>query len=195
MSWAVRKTGAATREDLDGLPDGVRGEILDGEVIVSPRPLARSGRAQAGIGRFVGGPFDFDPGGPGGWWIVVEPEVELSRHQVFVPDLAGWRRTTLPSLPSSRPLSVRPDWACEILSPSTERFDRVRKADVYLESGVGHYWLVDVERRVLEAWEAAAGRWSRFGAFGDGDIARIAPFDAVEIDVGRLFPPEPPAAG
>lgn len=180
---------AATFADLDSVPENLRGEVIDGEVVLSPRPLARGGRAQGGLFRFVGGPFDMDPDGPGGWWIVIEPEVEFSEHEVFIPDVVGWRRTTLPTLPKDRPIRVPPDWVCEVLSPSTERYDRIHKADVYLASGVSHYWMLDVEREVLEAYEAGAGRWSRLGAWTRGDRPRIPPFEAVEIPVGALFVP------
>lgn len=56
-----------------------------------------------------------------------------------------------------------------------------------------HLWIVDPDARILEAFEPRDGAWLRLGGWSDGDVARIAPFDAVEIDVGRLFPPEEPA--
>ncbi len=150
----------ATWDDLDalpGVPEGTNVEIVDGEIVLTPRSASSSGRTQGGLYRFLGGPFDFDPDGPGGWWLVIEPEVELDRHQVLIPDLAGWRRERLPRLPDSRPVRVRPDWVCEVLSPSTERLDRLRKANAYLRAGVPHYWLVSVPGRLLEALRGTAG--------------------------------------
>jgi Uma2 family endonuclease len=182
----------ATWDDLEaltGVPEGTNVEIVDGEIVLTPRSASSSGRTQGGLYYFVGGPFDFDPDGPGGWWLVIEPEVELDRHQVLIPDLAGWRRERLPRLPDSRRVRVRPDWVCEVLSPSTERLDRLRKANAYLRAGVPHYWLVSVPGRLLEALEAQGDRWVRVGAYSDGDVVRIPPFEAVELDVGRLFPP------
>jgi len=181
----------ATFEDLAALEDDRDAEIIDGEIVFSPRPLPPSNRTQGGLYHYLGGPFDFEPNGPGGWWILIEPEVELARHQVFIPDLAGWRRSRMPAVPESRPIRLAPDWVCELLSPSTARRDRIRKADVYLKSGVPHYWLVDVPERLLEAWEARDGAWVRLGAWSDGDRPRVPPFDAIELDVGRLFPPVP----
>jgi Uma2 family endonuclease len=176
-------------ESLTGIPEGTNVEIVDGELVLTPRSASSSGRTQGGLYHFVGGPFDFDPDGPGGWWIVIEPEVELDRNQVLIPDLAGWRRERLPRLPDSRPVRVRPDWVCEVLSPSTERLDRLRKANAYLRAGVPHYWLVSVPGRLLEALEAQGDRWVREGAYSDGDVVRIPPFEAIDLDVGRLFPP------
>ncbi|MCU0292907.1 MAG: Uma2 family endonuclease [Thermoanaerobaculaceae bacterium] len=189
MSESARKL--ATYADIAHLPEGTNVEVLDGEVVLTPRSVAAHGRAQMALSHGVGGPFDIDDD-PGGWWIVIEPEVELSRHDIYIPDLAGWRRSRVPVLPDTRPVRIVPDWVCEVTSPSTGRNDRVRKADGYLRGGVPHYWLVDLESRTLEAWEARDGAWVRLGAWTEDDSARIPPFDAVELHIGRLFPPPPP---
>jgi Uma2 family endonuclease len=83
-----------------------------------------------------------------------------------------------------------PDWICEILSPSNKWYDVVTKADLYLRFEVPFYWTVDPEKRVLQAFRFSGGSWVVLGAFTDGDKARILPFDAVELDVTRLFPPK-----
>lgn len=189
MAETARKL--ATYADIAHLPEGENFEILDGEVALAPRSVAAHGRAQMALSHDVGGPFDLDDD-PGGWWIVIEPEVELSQHDVYIPDLAGWRKSRVPVLPETRPVRIAPDWVCEVTSPSTGRNDRVRKADGYLRGGVPHYWIVDLESRTLEAWEARDGAWVRLGAWTEDDAARIPPFDAVELRIGRLFPPPPP---
>jgi Uma2 family endonuclease len=189
MSETARKL--ATYADISHLPEGENVEIIAGEIIVSPRSKPAHGLAQAALSWSVAGPFGFRDD-PGGWWIVVEVEVELGRHDVYIPDLAGWRRARVPIFPDDRPVTVVPDWVCEVLSPSTGRIDRVKKAHGYLEGGVPFFWIVDLEGRVLEAFEARDGSWVRLGAWGDGDSARIPPFDAVEIAISPLFPPPPP---
>ena len=88
-----------------------------------------------------------------------------------------------------RPLTVVPDWVCEILSPSNADYDRAAKADLYAAKGVQHYWLVDPQSRVLEAYVLTDGRWLRLGAWGRDAVVRVPPFDEVELNVGRLFPP------
>lgn len=181
-------------EDIASLPEGENVEIVGGAVAFAPRPTLAHGIARAAISWSVGGPYAFSEE-PGGWWIVVEPEVELSQHDVYIPDLAGWRRSRVPTLPDRRPVRVAPDWVCEVSSPSTGRNDRVRKADGYLRGGVPHYWIVDLESRTLEAREARGGAWVRLGAWTEDDAPRIPPFDAVELRIGRLFPPPPPPPG
>jgi Uma2 family endonuclease len=181
----------ATYEDLLALPEDVRAQVIDGEVVTQPAPLPRHARVQRALGRFVGGPFDDDDGfgGPGGWWILLEVDVRLATHQVVRPDLAGWRRDRLPEPWDIRPIDVVPDWICEILSPSNAAMDRVRKGRLYAEHGVAFYWIVDPAEGTLEALRLEGGTWVDAGRFDRSSVARVAPFEAIELDVGRLFPP------
>lgn len=181
----------AVYADLFALPDDVRAEILGGQIITSPSPLPRHGRTQRSIGRYIGGPYDDDDGngGPGGWWILMEADLQLSTHDVVRPDLCGYRRERLRNPGDMRPLTVVPDWICEVLSPSTTAHDRVTKRALYAKSGVTHYWMVDTEARVLEAFTLVNGEWMLKGSYDDSARARIEPFGEVELPVGRLFMP------
>lgn len=183
----------ATYEDLLAVPEDTKAEIIAGALEVLPSPLPRHANAQRALGRFLGGPFHDDDGqgGPGGWWLLPEVDVRLSPHDIVRPDMAGWRRPRLPDPWNARPIDVVPDWICEIASPSNARRDRIVKARLYGTARVSHLWLLDPEARVLEALVRDADRWVEAGRFGDGDVARIPPFDAIELDVGRLFPPLP----
>jgi Uma2 family endonuclease len=187
----------ATYEDLLRVPDNKVAELLDGELVVSPRPAARHARAASGLG--VGlGPFDFGsgPGGkePGGWWVLDEPELHLGKD-VLVPDLAGWRRTRMPIIPDVAAFELAPDWVCEVVSPSTVRHDRLRKMRIYARESVAHLWLVDPIAQTLEVYRLEGGRWVVFGTFGGDEKVRAEPFDAIELDLARLWLEEaPPAA-
>lgn len=183
----------ATYEDLLALPGDAKAEILGGVIETQPAPLPRHAKVQRSLSRFLGGPFDDDDGrgGPGGWWILSEVDVRLGRHDVVRPDLAGWRRAHLPAPWDLRPIDVTPDWVCEITSPSNARRDRVTKANLYLSAGVPSLWLIDPETRVLEALVRRGEQWVEIGRFSDGDLVRIPPFDAVELEVGRIFAPPP----
>lgn len=126
----------------------------------------------------------------GGWWIFVEVDVELGPNDIVRPDLAGWKRAGLPDPGDQRPISVAPDWVCEIVSPTSAHRDRVVKRDLYCESGIPHYWLVDVEARTLEAFRLTDQGWILTGNYGDEAVVAIPPFDAMELPVGRLFLPK-----
>jgi Uma2 family endonuclease len=181
----------ATYEDLKSLPSDARGEVLGGAVVTLPAALPEHVRAQRVLGRFIGGPYDDDDGrgGPGGWWILLEVDVRLAEHDVVRPDLVGWRRERLPEPWGQRPIDVVPDWVCEVVSPSNEAHDRVRKAALYAEHGVPHYWIVDPEERVLEALTLREGSWVIAGRYDRDAVARIEPFGEVELELARLFPP------
>ena len=184
----------ANYDDLLRLPEDVRAEVLAGEIVTAPAPLPKHSKAQRALGGFIGGPFDDDDGrgGPGGWWIFVEVDVALGVHDIVRPDLAGWRRERLMDPGEQRPITVAPDWVCEVLSPSTATRDKVQKRNLYAEHGVSHYWIVDVDARTLEAFELRSGQWVLAGNYDDASTAAIAPFEAIELEVGRLFLPARP---
>ncbi len=183
---------AATYEDLLRLPADTRGEVLAGELILAPSPCPRHSRTQRALGRFIGGPFDDDDGhgGPGGWWILVEVDIRLSAHDIVRPDLAGWGRDRLGADPwDTLPVDVVPDWVCEVLSPGNAAHDRVTKRRLYARHRVPYYWIVDPHPRTLEALRLEGELWVETGSWGDGDVARVEPFEALALDVGRLFTP------
>lgn len=181
----------STYVDLLALPEETRAEVLGGEIVVSPARLPRHSTVQRTLSRFLGGPFDDDHGreGPGGWWIFVEVDVQLSPHDVVRPDMTGWRRERLPRPGAARPIEVAPDWICEVLSPATAARDRVAKRGLYGRAGVPWYWLIDPQARVLEALRREGDAWLEVGTYDDTATARIPPFDAIELEVGRLFLP------
>lgn len=177
-------------QDILAAPEGVKAEVLAGELHTAPRPHPRHGAAQAVLSAEITGPFQIGRGGPGGWWILIEPDVAFGPHDIVAPDLVGWRRQRLPAFPDEQPITARPDWICEVLSPRTARRDRTAKSDLYLRHEVPHYWLVDPEARTLEVYELDNDRWLRLGAWSEDDTAAIPPFEAVEITLSTLFPPE-----
>jgi Uma2 family endonuclease len=191
MADAARKV--ATYEDVLAAPPHMIAEIVDGELILSPRPASRHAVATSTLGEELGPPFKRGRGGPGGWVIVDEPELHLVTN-ILVPDLAGWRRERMPVLPDAPFLTMAPDWICEVLSPGSGRFDRKRKMPLYGQAGVRNAWLVDPEERTLEVFRFIDGRWSLLGTFSDDERVRAEPFDAIELDLALLWADvEPPA--
>ena len=176
----------ATYADLLQVPDHLVAEILDGELHASPRPALPHARAASVLGVAIGGPFDRGAGGPGGWWILFEPELHLG-PDVLVPDLAGWRRERLPVIPSEPFLSLAPDWVAEIVSPSTETIDRVKKLAIYARERVGHVWLISPLAQTLEVYELERDRWVLAATHGGSDAVRADPFGAVELDLASLW--------
>ena len=178
-------------EQLEALPDGLTGEILDGQLHTQPRPTPRHLRAASRLDRVLGRQFDDGEDGPGGWWIFPEPELHFVRDlEVVVPDLAGWRRERMPQPPEGHRFTLVPDWVCEILSPSTESTDREIKLPIYARFGVPYAWLVDPRARTLEAYVLDGGTWRDIGRFSGVERVAVSPFDAAPLDLAGLWIPE-----
>lgn len=183
----------ATYADVLALPRNLTGQVVDGELYARPRPATGHTLVASALGMDLGSPFMRGRGGPGGWWILVEPELHLG-PDILVPDLAAWRVERLPRLPppTTPYFTLAPDWVCEVLSPSTASLDRVGKKRVYAREGVAWCWLVDPLGRTLEAYELQDGLWLERGAWSGDDTPRVPPFDAVELQLGALWSPEAP---
>jgi Uma2 family endonuclease len=179
----------ATAEALVALGDEPW-EVVHGTLVRRADPSAEHGDAQLGLGSALRASFHRStggPGGPGGWWILSEVDVELLTHEVYRPDLVGWRRSHVPERPTGRPVRVRPDWTCEVLSSSNAKTELVDKFDGYRRSGIPHYWIVDPDTETL-----TVHRWTSDGYLialraARGDVVRAEPFDAIEIAVGSFF--------
>jgi Uma2 family endonuclease len=179
----------AVAADLARLPEAMRAEIIDGEIVEKAAPSAEHADAQGGAIAFLRGPYHRRPGGgqPGGWWILPECEIELSAHQVYRPDISGWRRDRMPERPTGRPVALRPDWICEVISPSNASNDLVKKLRVYHQSHVDHYWIVDPHNATLTVLRWAAEGYVVALTAGRTDRVRAEPFVEVELPVGALF--------
>ena len=184
MPEAAKKK--ATYEDLYTIADHMIGEIIAGELIATPRPSRRHSSTLARLTSNILPPFEYGRGGPGGWIILVEPEIALGEN-ILVPDLAGWKRERFPFQEETNWISVAPDWVCEILSPTTLRLDKVKKMPVYAQFGVGHIWLIDPLAMTLDAFRLEAHRWVLLGSYAERDHVRLEPFQEIEIALGDLW--------
>jgi len=176
----------AVYEDLQDLPEQLVGEIIQGALVTHPRPAPRHLLASSTLGAELTGPFQQGRGGPGGWWILDEPELHLGGN-VLVPDLAGWRRVRLPMLPETAFIDLAPDWVCEVLSPSTARIDRADKLPLYAEHGVEWCWLIDPGLRTLEVLQPQQGRWLLLETLKDEARVQAPPFEAWGFELGGLW--------
>ena len=120
-------TRRATYQDVLDAPAHLVAEIINGTLHTHPRPASRHARASSVLDRKIGVPFDNDPDGPGGWWIIFEPELHFD-EEIVVPDLAGWRRERMPEYPDTAYFTLAPDWVCEVLSASTRKVDLHERA-------------------------------------------------------------------
>lgn len=184
MGNSTRKP--ATYEDLVAAPPDKIAELLEGELFLSPGPAPRHSRTASALTSDLHDAFDRGRSGPGGWWILFEPELHHG-DDVLVPDIAGWRRVRLATIPEIPWFETPPDWICEIVSPSTERVDRTRKLPLYAAFGVELAWIVEPALRTIEILRRTSTGFALVGAhFGDTMI-NAQPFEAVTIELGRIW--------
>jgi Uma2 family endonuclease len=175
----------ATYDDLARVPEHFVAEMFDGELYASPRPAYPHSRAGGVLHAKLGDAFDFGDG-PCDWFLYIEPELHFGKD-VLVPDIAGWRRERLPSLPKDAYLTLAPDWVCEVLSPSTEFIDRGKKLRIYAREGVAHAWFVDPLDRSLEVLVLQAGSLRQTERHQGNVRVRAQPFDALELELRALW--------
>ena len=179
---------SATYEDLCRVPRHLIAQIIHGQLITLPRPAPRHALAASSLGGELTGPFQNGRGGgPGGWWILDEPELHLGAD-ILVPDLAGWRRSRMPTFPETAFFALAPDWVCEVLSPSTAQMDRVDKLPIYASHGANYAWLVGPEAKTLEIFSLHEGHWRLENAFKEAEEVCAVPFEAVRFGLAALWP-------
>jgi Uma2 family endonuclease len=186
LQRSISKQSATYQDVLDAPPNKVA-EIIRGALHLQPRPAMPHAFAGSSLGDELTSPFQKGRGGPGGWWIVDEPELHLA-EEVVVPDLAGWRRERMPQFPRTAYVTLAPNWICEILSHSTRALDVGPKRAIYRESGVGWLWLIDPEARSLEAFALREGAWSEIATLTGDEEVRMPPFDAISFPLAALWP-------
>jgi Uma2 family endonuclease len=185
MTEPARKR--ALYEDLFDIPENVIGEIINGELIVTPRPSRRHSLVASSLGYEIGPPYHLGRGGgPGGWVILDEPEISFGEN-ILVPDLAGWKKERFPIEEPHNWISVAPDWVCEILSPATAQVDRTEKMPLYAQHQVSHAWLIDPILKTLEVFRFEPERWIVLGVYAKSAKVRAEPFTEIELDLGLLW--------
>ena len=174
-------------EGYRNAPETMVAEILAGELSLLPRPRRRHARTAGRLGADLDGPFHRGRGGPGGWVILLEPELHLGpRPDVLVPDLAGWRTERMPPgflADDAAGITLAPDWICEVLSPSTASVDRTKKLPIYHREGVAHAWLIDPTAHTLEVFRRDDLGWLFVGSYEGASVVRAEPFDAVPLEL------------
>ena len=185
-SEALARRGRATYQDVLNAPAHQVAEIVDGTLYTHPRPAPVHTIASSVLGGELNPPFHRGRGGPGGWWILDEPELHLG-EDVLAPDLAGWRRERMPGRPDTPYFTLAPDWVCEVLSPSTRRVDLQEKRPVYAREGVVHLWLIEPADRTLEVFELREGEWVLIACAKDDEPVSMRPFDAITFSLGDLW--------
>jgi Uma2 family endonuclease len=178
-------------DEILRLPEGLTGEILeDGVLRVMSRPGKRHRRAAQACLDALGG-VNANLRGTG-WWIEVEAEIRLLRERLAVPDLSGWRVERVPDLPDENPLTVVPDWCCEILSPTTARDDKRLKLPLYAKAGIPWMWLIDPSLQLIEVYQTIKGLPALVTTAQQEERCVLPPFE-LAMSLERWWLPGPPS--
>ena len=192
MSTGARPLQKKTIADWLAEPDDRRLELIDGTLIEKAAPDVLHSGAQMGLASLIRPPFHRRGGGstPGGWWIHGEVDIRLGENG-YRPDLAGWRRERVPTMPTERPVAVRPDWICEVISASNAGNDLIKKMRRYAQAGVPHYWIVDPATETLNVFRLEEPGYLNVLTAERNQLVRAEPFDAIELRIGLLFGDDP----
>lgn len=184
----------ATQDDFWNIPEEQRfHELIGGQLAEKAAPSGEHGHAQACVASAIVPPFQRrgGGGGPGGWWIATEVELLLTSADVVRPDVAGWRRERCPKRPTGTPISLRPDWICEVISPSNANNDTVKKLRLYHRVEIPHYWLVDPRDMTLTVMRHSDAGYVTIMRAERGEVVQPEPFELISLAVGMLFGDDP----
>lgn len=174
----------ATEADLLAQsPDGPFFELIDGQLV----PKASSFAVSLAKARLPSLLWKVD-GHRGDWWLLIGIYIRLGDH-ILRPDLAGWRRESLPVLPpdDEEVMALRPDWVCEVLTPGQTAADLVHKMSLCLHGQIPFYWIIDPQEEKLSVYSFGEEGYTLVQTAQRGDRLHPKPFDEVELDVGAIF--------
>lgn len=180
----MRTKRPATYKDVLAAPENKVAELIDGTLYLSARPAGPHALVASLLGIELGS--RFGGGARSGWWILDEPELHLGKR-VVVPDLAGWKKRRMPTVPMDHKFTTVPDWICEIESPSTSSHDRIKKRPLYAAAGVKQFWWIEPLPRLVEVYRAEADGWKLVGTYGGNTKVRMEPFATGVLDLSRLW--------
>lgn len=186
MSKVIEKP--ATYEDLLRIPDYLVAEIIDGELITSPRPAVPHANAAGVLHSELHRRLQRGDGCSPDWWFLIEPELHLG-DDVLVPDVAGWRKEHMPQLPDAPAIDVAPDWVCEVISVKTALLDRARKLPRYARNGVPWAWIVDPVMHTIEIYQLESDRNSAVVTVPASAAVVAEPFAPCQLDLSDLWLP------
>lgn len=140
-----------TVADLEAMPeDGNRYEVIEGELFVSCAPGLTHQRVSMNIAYLIRRYLEDNPIG----LVFATPGLILTELSGVIPDIVFFRHELSEKIVSGERLTAAPDLVIEILSPGAEniRRDRIAKRQLYARHGVAEYWMVDLEKQMLEIY-------------------------------------------
>jgi Uma2 family endonuclease len=184
MTASAIKMTAGQYLQLGEDPVGVRLELVDGEVAVSPSPVPDHSHAIIMLCRLLG---DFVEEHDLGQ-LHIDTDTIFGEYDVRRPDLAFYRKSRL-HVVGEAAIHSPPDLAIEVLSPSSIQTDRKDKFKLYAAGKVKDYWIVDPKAKTIEAYHLTRGKFVGRVRGSGSDIVQLPPFEKLKIPLAKLWRP------
>ena len=113
-------------------------------------------------------------------------KVRINERRGVMPDVQFFR-TGHPRIGHEGLEEGSPDLAVEVISPSSGRFDRVKKREWYESIGTPEYWLFDPVPNLLERWVSKEGRFTEAERFEGDVLFRPDTFPGLEVQLRELW--------
>lgn len=182
MTVSTIKMTARQFLELGEDPPGVRLELVNGEVAVSPSPTPDHSfidtKLRIILGQYVE---EHDLGNVYG-----DVDTIFGEHDVRRPDILFFSKARL-HLVGGKAMKGPPDLCIEIISPSSTKTDRADKFEQYRAGGVAHYWIVDSEAKTVEAYSLQEGIYALCGRGKGDDVVSLPPFADLQIALQRIW--------
>jgi Uma2 family endonuclease len=163
-------------------PPGIRLELVDGEVAMSPSPIPEHSHVFFALARILGNHIDEHALGE----LYGDVDTVLDDFNIRRPDILYYSVANLDRI-GEKYMEGVPDLAIEVLSPSSGTIDRKHKFTQYRKAGVAFYWIVDPALKTIEGWELKNRRYVPIGRGQGNASVSLAPFKDLQIPLGRLW--------
>ncbi len=163
-------------------PPGVRLELVDGEVAVSPSPTPNHSHVVVNLLTILNNHIFTNKLGE----LHQDVDTLLDTFNVRRPDVLFFTNERA-HLIGAKAMEGPPDLAVEVMSPSSVSIDRKDKFAQYRKAGVRFYWIIDPGTRTIEGWELKKQKYVASGRGGRNDVVQLQPFPTLEIPLKRLW--------
>ena len=166
-------------------PPGVRLELVDGEVAVSPSPRPRHSVPTQELARLLGNHIEeFDLG-----LLIADTDTIFGEHDVRRPDLIYFTKARQHLVLEDEAIGAPPDLCIEVVSPSSGTIDREDKFEQYAAGKVPHYWILDPQVRTIDAFKLKGKKYHATASGRGDDVVRLPPFPTLDIPLAKLWFP------
>ena len=163
-------------------PPGIRLELVEGEIALSPSPTPEHSFAEIKLIHLLESHIETHGLGE----LHHDVDTILSRFTVRRPDILYFSKART-NLIGKKAMQGPPDLAIEIISPSSVEVDRIDKFAQYRDAGVANYWIVDPAEKTIEAFRLRAKKYVSAGRGEKNQTVHLPPFEDLEIPLSRLW--------